>query len=238
MPFMEQGNLYEAVDITNHYYSMPESVRQTSAAAYICPSHRGADALSTQGDARGTPHLPGALASYAACNGDGSLTYRGGNGAAVPTFVCSDPPVHETCYMNGVLSGAMYTGWKPQRKFSQIRDGLSNTLFAGEKHILAGHEGELVYGDNSYFNDDGVGTALRFASENHPLASSPTSLAIGPAVIPGMFPEGEFFGSRHSGGIVQFVLCDGSVQSLSPDIDAAVLGLLAKISDGEPIPSF
>ncbi len=239
MPYLEESELYEGANATVQYYSMSASMRAKHVTAYICPSHRGPEMLSTQGDRRGGPHLPGALADYAACNGDGTFVYRAGNGAGVPTYVCSDPMNHNSCYLNGTLSGSGdYTGWKPRRRFKQIRDGLSKTLFVGEKHIFKGHEGELLYGDNSFFNDDGISTGIRFAGKNHVLASSPTAYAITAAVIPGMNPEGEFFGSRHAGGIVQFAMCDGSVQAFSPEIDGTTLGWLAAIDDGQTIPAY
>jgi hypothetical protein len=40
------------------------------------------------------------------------------------------------------------------------------------------------------------------------------------------------YGSRHP-GIVQFVMCDGSVHSIPTTIDSKVLGYLSNVFDGE-----
>lgn len=43
----------------------------------------------------------------------------------------------------------------------------------------------------------------------------------------------EQFGSLHSGGVVQFVFCDGSVRAINRSIDSKVLIALATINGGE-----
>ena len=238
MPYLEQAELYALVDASVNYFVLTDRARRTSVPLFLCPSHRNGELLSISGDTSGGPHYPGALSNYAACNGDGTNAYRAGNGAGVPTWVCSNPFNNSSCALNGKTTGAAYGNWKPVRRSKQILDGLSKTLFAGEKHILDGHEGEGSYGDNSFYNDNGVSNAIRFAGKDHALAASPTALATVAAKIAGALPEGEIFGSRHAGGVVQFVMCDGSVQVFSPEIDPTTLALLANINDGQTIPAY
>jgi prepilin-type N-terminal cleavage/methylation domain-containing protein/prepilin-type processing-associated H-X9-DG protein len=238
MPYLEEGNLYARADAAAQYHTRPESVRKTNVPIYLCPSHRDGSTFSIQGDDRIGTNLPGALSNYAACNGDATTAYRAGNGAAIPTYVCTNPLDNLSCSLNGVLDASgKYKAWKPRRLVKQIRDGLTKTFFAGEKHIFDGKEGLGEYGDNSFFNDDWLGTAIRTAGINHPLADSPTTYAISAANFFAQ-PEAEIFGSRHAGGIVQFVMCDGSVQALSPEIDPTTLGLLARIDDGKVVTTY
>ncbi|MBN2294930.1 MAG: prepilin-type N-terminal cleavage/methylation domain-containing protein [Pirellulales bacterium] len=43
-------------------------------------------------------------------------------------------------------------------------------------------------------------------------------------------------GSHHAGGVCQFVMGDGSVQALTPEVNTTVLGYLGNIRDGQTIP--
>src|SRR4029079_5003358 len=114
-------------------------------------------------------------------------------------------------YENGVFSGVLidqvtaangafwYKGPVPLR-FASISDGLTNTLFFGEKHVqlkMLGKEGSVFNGDyGNSFKKAGVGAAL----VRNPSATS-----------------GQF-GSWHP-GVCQFTLGDGSVKAIRNEID-------------------
>ena len=124
------------------------------------------------------------------------------------------------------------TNWRGRTNFASVTDGLSNTLFVGEKHIrrgqygVGGEFGSAAAGDSSIWNDDYEIPTNRAAG-----------VGFGLALTPGE-PFNYQFGSSHTGGQCQFVMGDGSVRSLSPSINTATLGLLANRSGGQPIPSF
>jgi prepilin-type processing-associated H-X9-DG protein len=109
-------------------------------------------------------------------------------------------------------------------KFSQITDGLSNTLLIGEKHVPSFSitfpplDCGMYDGHNPMCNTRGAGPL-------YPLAVATNTDA------------GWKFGSAHP-GLCQFVFCDGSVHALSNTINPAVLGLLAQRNDGQPIPDY
>src|SRR5262249_11534938 len=103
-------------------------------------------------------------------------------------------------------------------------NGGSNTLLAGEKHVPTGGFGIYATGDSSAYNLDSSGSSSRAAGPTVPLAMSPNA------------PFNLNFGSAHSGGVCQFVFCDGRVRSLSPSIDPVILGRLANRDNREPIP--
>lgn len=233
LPYLEGGNLYSIANVERSYYVLPDSTIQTYVPTYLCPSRRsGGESLSTVGDER-PPHVshrPGALACYQANGGDGTVWpwyVNEANGVFRPALDC---PTKTTCYHTGTLSGTepdiRIKGWRMNRNFKVITDGLSNTFMVGEKHVLTGHEGEKDYGDNSYFNDDDSGSAINLAGPHLPLAQSPDDDSI--------FKDYRIFifGSHHP-GIVQFVMADASVQAIPVDIDGKVLGYLASINDGE-----
>ena len=116
-----------------------------------------------------------------------------------------------------------------ETKFKDISDGLSKTLFIGEKQL---HEDGLTLGykfdDGSVYNSDSLQRGGRFAGPGHPLGRGPRD--------PDKCPRGQpchyyNFGSWHP-GICQFVMGDGSVRALNNTIDTMVLSHLANRMDG------
>ncbi len=108
-------------------------------------------------------------------------------------------------------------------RFTDITDGLSNTLLVGEKHVIWKHFGEGPL-DNSAYNGDYFLSHARPAGPDYPLAQSWTDYR-------------PVFGSYHT-AVVQFGFCDGGVRPLFRSIDPKTLGLLASRDDGQPIPDY
>jgi hypothetical protein len=108
-------------------------------------------------------------------------------------------------------------------RFSEITDGLSNTLLVGEKHVPLKHFGEGPL-DNSIYNGDYFASHARPAGPDFPLAQTNTEMSA-------------VFGSYHT-AVVQFGFADGGVRSLPKGINPTVLGLLATRNDGQVIPDY
>lgn len=112
--------------------------------------------------------------------------------------------------------------------FASIRDGLSNTLLVGEKHVRPDAFGKFDAGDNAFYSGFEFRSAQRVAGPGFPLVRHPFQFELG---------EGNsafLFGGPHP-GVCQFVLCDGSVRALSVTIDTNNLGRLADRADGQTI---
>src|SRR5262249_16439484 len=101
-------------------------------------------------------------------------------------------------------------------RFSDITDGLSNTLLVGEKHVPLNYFGPGPL-DTSLYNGAYSPSHARAAGPDYPLAQSLTELKA-------------VFGSYHT-AVVQFGFCDGSVRPLPRSINPTVLGLLASRND-------
>src|SRR5262249_35610030 len=118
-------------------------------------------------------------------------------------------------------NGAFQYGTLPIN-FAAITDGLSNTLFVGEKHVPLGHFGEGGWDCSSYNGDNGC--SFRHAGPGVGLVVNTTSTSYA-------------FGSYHP-GICQFVMGDGSVRPLPVSINTTTLGYLAVRNDGQVIPAY
>jgi prepilin-type processing-associated H-X9-DG protein len=105
----------------------------------------------------------------------------------------------------------------------QIEDGLSETLFVGERRVTKGDLG-WVSGSPSTMAF-GAGINL----ENRKRRQEGGQQLHGPSEQP---EDG--FGSYHTGG-GHFLLGDGSVRFLSENIDPQVLRGLCAIADGQPL---
>ena len=119
--------------------------------------------------------------------------------------------------------GAIVRDAAPTVRFASVIDGLSNTLFFGEKHVQIG----TTYGDDngrdySIYNSDTNQTSMRCGDQQIP--SDPKTPSSGNAK----------FGSRHP-GVCQFVLGDGSVRGIQATIPTSVLSAMATIQGGEVV---
>ena len=222
LPYLEQGNLFNQLgDPNDLYYLRPQAAIETPVGVFYCPSRRAPGQLSIDGDARlPVSHRSGSLGDYAAVGGtDGLLVYG---------FKSDGPllPIQPTYTYYDKAPGRFVTRWQAITRFASITDGLSNTLFIGDKHIPQGQQGLLAVGDTSIWNDDSGHHNFRAAGPGYGLARTRND-------------AWNFqFGSAHTGGLCQFVMGDGSVRGLTPAIPEATLGLLAARADGKPIPAF
>jgi hypothetical protein len=218
LPYLEQNNLYAQWDLSQVYYDQSDVARLTQVPTYFCPSRRTAQSppghsiSGDQNDDTGPtlgPFVPGALGDYATCTG---------------TDNCDGTDCDGHVY-NGAFRAAMnqYGRALGYISFSDITDGLSNTIFAGDKHVQMQNFGRGVL-DCSLYNGDYWMCSSRSAGPNYPLAKKPTDTIIG-------------FGGYHT-GICQFLFGDGSTRALANSTDPTILALLANIADGQPIPDY
>jgi hypothetical protein len=226
-PYLDQVNLASAWDPQLSYHFQPLSNIQTQVETYYCPTRRRPPQLSQSGDERGSvPHRPGALGDYAAVAGDGKFwdwPPKQANGSMIHAGPWDAAGmVNVNC--SGTSPDIRYNGMTLSLTSASIRDGLSNTMFVGERHVPDGGFGEAAHLDTCIYNPDKLERTSRFAGPGYGLARSPKEVV---AIN---------FGSYHP-GVCQFVFGDGSVHSLNVTIDPVTLGYLATRANGEPIPS-
>jgi prepilin-type N-terminal cleavage/methylation domain-containing protein len=215
LPYIEQPGQFALWDMNKSYYNQVDAARLPTLKIMVCPTRRKPPVVSKnltdhaedilQGTT--TPHVPGGVADYAANCG----TQDGAND-----------------YYDGVFSGITYTlataangpFWYKgkQIRFSMITDGLSNTIFLGEKHVAVSQ----LNGEGSIYNGD-HGSSFKKAGVGNPIIRDPQKL-----------DNMSRFGSWHP-GVCQFVFGDGSVRSIRNTLDLTTLGYLARRDDGQPV---
>jgi hypothetical protein len=108
-------------------------------------------------------------------------------------------------------------------RFASVTDGLSNTVFVGEKCVPFGRFGLTNVNDGSVYNGDNMGAFARAGGPTMPLALTITENL------------SASFGSYHPSH-VQFVMGDGRVIGVAKSISTTTLARLCARNDGEVIP--
>ena len=215
LPYLEQDNLRNLWDPTKDYFSQSNAARLTPINVMFCPTRRSptsAPTASISGDVSdaGGPHVPGALGDYACAIND----------AGYWDYPWPTPP-------NPTATGAFRSQWAasdPRLSLASVTDGLSNTIFLGEKHVKITDFGVGAgsSGDGAIYNGN-RGSVMRYGGTT--LARSPTDA------------DGGQFGSYHS-GICQFAFGDGSVRAIAVSVPKTTLMFLVNIDDGQVIPPY
>ena len=177
--------------------------RQTAAVAakiagYFCPTRRGPQSLTYASvNYMDGRELTHGLIDYAASNlgGDGIMVQAGSDRQAQP------------------------------RRANEVTDGLTKTLFVGEKRLNLAHLGERQQDDNEGYTAGWDEDTIRR-----------TDLPPDRDYL-GDDDGGELFGSSHS-STFNAAFGDGSVRGLSYTIDPSIFTRLGTIRDGGTVPGF
>jgi prepilin-type N-terminal cleavage/methylation domain-containing protein/prepilin-type processing-associated H-X9-DG protein len=190
------------IEQDNIYRNTSDSVVATSAIKiYYCPSRRSPTVYSN-----------GARSDYAG-NGGKNMGDAGKQGMMVRQW--STLPM---------AAGTLPT---QKRTMTDVSDGLSNTILAGDKQchptVLGSSGGDNEIWNNSGWDQDHVrfGEAVPDSDANHPDSTQPTFWSVR-------------FGSSHPGGF-NAVMGDGSVRFIRYGIDANSWMYLCLINDGQVI---
>jgi prepilin-type N-terminal cleavage/methylation domain-containing protein/prepilin-type processing-associated H-X9-DG protein len=262
LPYIEEGSIHDlGKGLTGLPYSAAiDKMHQTPVTVFNCPSRRamrpiltsswGVDVINGGSNFRRSAKDVGTIKSdFAASSGD-SRMYAGeglsGFRMNYPSSIaeadapytkwsitseCSSPssPNFKFCQ-----TGIMY--YHSDLRTAQITDGTTQTYLVGEKYVdPLNYEGEILTQQ-----DENQDIYVGYEWDNHRVAWSPTGEF--PTVTqqelyqpqqdtPGSYKRAAF-GSAHTGGF-NMAMCDGSVQTVSYDIDALTHRYLASRLDGE-----
>lgn len=245
LPHVDQANVYNQWNTKLRYYVQPAAAG-VDPPLFHCPS-RTQVTRGPNGQARafGSTNFVGPIgwSDYAACVGTNDHTFPNTstydnehfNGAFRRPWEliqnCNGNQQRNNRWANACQQTAMdaFDDWKLMCSSREFIDGMSNTLFIGEKHLFPGaSDGPVFNGDNqSQYQRKGGhrGTqdpvTRRWTSEwaivRDPQYSAADWL--------------ERFGSAHV-GVCNFALADGSVRPISTNIDFETYHRLSVRIDG------
>ena len=223
LPFMELTNLYDQIDFTLPIYdTVNAAARQQHLATLLCPTDDiSPDNFVEMGDERY------AMACYVANFGVPDLD-DDQEQLGTSTEV-EDPDT-------GLGLGTFQGPWAPfyrnsRTKLSQIIDGTSNTLMIGERQN-GPFRAQAVNGVHTEYETTWIGAVrdVDDASDDHghmvlfQTGNTPNSPR----------SDDRDVSASHS-GISQFLLCDGSVHTVSEDIALEVYQALGTMNGGETV---
>lgn len=224
LPYIGAQPLFEQYDFSQ-FNEAPanDTVRRTPIALYLCPSDVGTDSPQVPASGPGgkfalaLPFMPG---SYRAVSGRSD-----GIGFLDSAEFITYPPA-----WRGPLHTIGIRGFTTER-VRDITDGTSKTLMVGEMTTTTNPAWRTLW-------------SYAFAHYSLSAATPQARVLIGDydkcSAMGGKGnsqPCKRGWGSLH-GGVLHFLLCDGTVQSLSTEIDPELFASLATIagSDQAPVP--
>jgi prepilin-type N-terminal cleavage/methylation domain-containing protein len=241
LPYIEQTAIYAAWTPNTTYSSLipPTSTSTafvTPVPMYICPARPRTTSVYITSDPGTGGYGSGACCDYAVNVGNGTPTK---NGVEVDDNCTSGNGCNLSNYKPGPFTQGAGANVIKRVNFNDISDGLSNTLFIGEKFIAAVDTNRAV--TDPLYNQPQWGTCgaeddcsvydtvdpeinQRVASATFPLQGNPT---VDPAAYAGV----NRFGGYHI-GVTLFVMGDGHVVSIQNSISGTTLGYLSCMNDG------
>ncbi len=249
LPYIEQQNIYDQIDFAYENSSSPydDPAKTIIIPTYICASWDVEPIRSTSEDGQGIgsstayAYQHGALVTYAGCSGADAATIESLSGPAqytqqdINNLRISTP--YGPVYRNGAFTLNViepmpnrFFGKETARKLRQITDGTSNSLMIGEfvdtECETFGNCQERPWYNRPWY----LGGFQNAPYHMKVLLNQPNSKLDKFSAPIVQRP----FSSLHP-GIVQFVNCDGSVSSISDDIDFLTYLGLGTVNGGEVI---
>jgi prepilin-type N-terminal cleavage/methylation domain-containing protein len=237
LPYMEQEALYNEWDIQRRYWDQTDKAREGHVPTYLCPSRRSGGKITSGTKVNlNDMHAPPA-GNVHGFPGDYATT-RGRNKTLKPGDTNYGNCNNDAANSDGPMIISQWKGkgtnhkvnhrvlsWNPRTSFSDIRDGLTNQILIGEKHVVArnlysgDHDGSIY---NSWTDQYYSRRPDRPIVRNPNLPGSPNN-------------ANNSFGSWHPGAC-HFLIADGSVRAIKPEITSSILMQLSRVGDGVIIP--
>jgi prepilin-type processing-associated H-X9-DG protein len=250
LPYLEQGNVYNRINLNQPVgMGVNAQVSQVQLSVFQCPSDPYQQSYNIYDSTLSNPIAVVASGNYVGCNGwEECFNGAGGNPQPGPGADNLAGPY------GSAGAGIFYRNSK--NKVASVTDGMSNTIFAGERssnHAPSTWTGAVPGGrcpawmatqpftapntppsqapvgsNGSAYDNADFGEALIFAHTNA------THL---PSADNPIFDPDTFY-SYHTGRGANFLFGDGSVRFLTSSIDPATYQGLGTIAGGEVLKNF
>lgn len=239
LPFMEAANVRQigagATDAAKN--SLLVELAKTTVPSLNCPSRRGSIVQPyTSTTMKNVAVQTGVLYAPADYAGNGG-SLRGPSYSTRPADAATGDagnwlPSAGTTYIASGFTGLFYHGQQLARR--QITDGTTHTIFAGEKHVIKDYytNGQDP-GDNQPMYQGYDVDTVRFTGPLYPPFQDMTA-AEATLLEQAQIAPHSSFGSAHPGSF-QYGVCDGSVHTMSFQVDLEVYRRLGDIRDGQVV---
>jgi prepilin-type N-terminal cleavage/methylation domain-containing protein len=229
LPFLEQepayqlfvGTTYDGIQNLAQAAFKNTGALATRVAELNCPSYARSTFFTTA-------NAPGGNAS----GQFGFCSDYGVNVGTAWTSNNSNGPFPNSNFNVNIFSGL--TGGRGLR-LADIVDGLSKTVFAGEKHIPRDRFGFFAYVTSTNPSPSGVDDYDNTVYASYANSWSNARLTHGLGLAEGpddVAANARFFGSYHP-GVVMMLMGDGSVRAFQKDIAGSVLAAMGTRAGGE-----
>jgi prepilin-type N-terminal cleavage/methylation domain-containing protein len=258
LPYMEQGAVFQQYDFTkytdvspgtNNNATVNTPLTQLYIKSYSCPSDPNNKKLGRPNSAPGgnLRYQEYMFGSYRAVGGRSRVNNKpyanideAYDAMQLGTPANASPQFRGPLHAVGTIwkNGAQYT-LNPE-KFTSISDGLSNTLLIGERTVMPGNT------DATGLNSEiGRGTYWGTGKGDYIISTMINNTPVATALVGSIAECGTSsqawcrngWGSPHR-GIVNFVMCDGAVRTISVGINANTYFGLGSIAGDEDVSLF
>jgi len=220
LPYIEQNDLRilgKDQDVSARDAAITELL-QSPLPVFHCPSRRGASVYPYRGRfSLRNANVPAdaAKSDYAINGGDEKIDAGGGPPSARP----ADLKAYKWPDLRD-FNGLAFV--RTRIRIDQVKDGMSNVYLVGEKYLSSDR-----YGDGASPGDDQTMYLGDDADVRRWATAPPIPDSRG-------LENKDLFGSAHHSAC-HFLFCDGSVRTISYDIDATIHRRLANRHDGERV---
>jgi prepilin-type N-terminal cleavage/methylation domain-containing protein/prepilin-type processing-associated H-X9-DG protein len=249
LPYIEQGNLYQQYNqLQFNTFAANNAVGKNRVPVYECPSDPLVGMLENpaSGPGNGQQWMHG---SYRANSGRGSSnnaqtawdTFEPDLWPANTLNQSFKGPLHGTATAYNGIPALTYVEPNTKQpisqmggpeKFTNIIDGTSNTIMAGEL-VFTDVTRRATFWAYTYasYNQSSFLTESRILGTSYNKCWKPDGVHDGGAGADNPCKRG--WGSMHTGGGMNILMCDGSVRWLSFNVDINLLAAMATIAGGE-----
>jgi prepilin-type processing-associated H-X9-DG protein len=236
LPYMEQQSIYDQFDFSQANIDgqlisgTSTQIGSTIISAYQCPSDNHRRVIDTEPHHSFSGVVKVALHNYAASRGANKLANNGACPCAmVGTLNAFEKPNGGGPYETWETFSGPFTRRCTCVRLSEVRDGLSQTIFVGEVRPMCSW-----HNDNGWAtSNNGNGYSSTVIPINYDSCTRDTSVSDNCARYCNWNTEAGFR-SAHPGG-AQFAFGDGSVHFLSETIDHEDYQRLGAKADGEVV---
>ena len=216
-----------------------------SVSAFYCPTRRKPPAYLTDSSARSNDGNGAGAAVWHGPQIDYAMVMSGNREA---DYIWATFPAKDNTYIRGpfrvsrsnyVADGIPVTEWEPRDSFAWLKDGTSNQLLFGEKFFSETYRNSQL-GLCDYIGDDcsylGVGTPGTNVTSVSRTFDNFGAYSGGPIALPNEVSDlcPHRFGTSHP-GVCNFLIGDGSVQTISATTPQILLMALSIVNDGEAV---